>query len=131
MAHKCITGLLKLSMKRDNYNDLNTYLTKQIFLLRNNIQQILETEDVPTAEAYQDVFIDYCMLNMDSIIQEENTEALAVLLKLMSVGTKSYEQLLEDRYDDRVRARYQYEFWRDFLIKLQKLDSQGLKLQKL
>lgn len=86
---------------------------------------------MPTAEAYQDVFIDYCMLNMDSIIQDENTEALAVLLKLMSVGTKSYEQLLEDRYDDRVRARYQYEFWRDFLIKLQKLDSNGLKLQKL
>lgn len=77
------------------------------------------------------MFIDYCMLNMDQIISDENVEALAVLLKLMSVGLKSQGQLLEDRYDDRVRARFQHGFWRDFLIKLQELDSYGQKMQKM
>ena len=42
IAKKCIVGLLKLSMKRQAYERFNAFLTHQIFLLRNNIQQIVQ-----------------------------------------------------------------------------------------
>ena len=68
------------------------------------------------AEVYQDIFIDFCKLNLSQIIEEEDQGVLKDLLRLMGVGMKKQEQLLEDRYDERVRARYQTPFWREFLI---------------
>ena len=40
------------------------------------------------------------------MIEDEDTGVLIDLLTLMGVGMKKQEQLLEDRYDERVRARY-------------------------
>ena len=75
-------------------------------MLRGNIDAIVEEDDVMTAEVYQDIFIDFCKLNINKIIEEEDQDLLSVLLRLMGVGMKMQEQLLEDRYDERVRARY-------------------------
>lgn len=80
------------------------------------------------AEIYQDIFIDFCKLNLTQIIENEETSVLMDLLRLMGAGMKKQEQLLEDRYDERIRARYQTPFWREFLIQLQNLGSEGYKL---
>lgn len=43
------------------------------------------------AEVYQDVFIDFCKINITQIIEDEDQGVLSELLKLMGVGMKKLE----------------------------------------
>lgn len=127
-AKECICGLLRVSMKRERFREFKEVMTQQILLLRADIDGICESDNVPLAEEYQDIFVDFCKLNQNQIIEDESQEILLDLIKLMGVGMKKPEQLLEDRYDDQIRARYQRSFWVDFLIEIQKLGSAEYKL---
>ena len=65
---------------------------------------------------YQEVFVDFCKVNLSQIVEEADSMVLTDLLKIMGVGLKKQEQLLEESYVERVKARYQTSFWREFLM---------------
>ena len=44
--------------------------------MRSYIGEVIEKDDVTAAEAYQELYIEYCWLNMDQIIESEKVEAL-------------------------------------------------------
>lgn len=49
------------------------------------------------------------------MIEQEDKEIPLVLLKLMGFGMKEASQLLENNYHEPIRARYQSDFWCDFI----------------
>ena len=75
-AKECIVGLYRVSKKREAFRGLQQYLTEQIGLLRGNIDAIAQADDVMVAEVYQDVFIDFCKMNVTQIIEEEDSAVL-------------------------------------------------------
>ena len=78
-------------------------------------------------ELYQDIFIEYSRCNLTKLVQDSDTSIPSILVQLMRIGTVAFDDL-NGTSDERIRARYQTSFWKEFLRELSKLGSQAYLL---
>ena len=81
---------------------------------------------------YQEIFIEIGRANIHKIVAQESNEiVLEILLELMNVGCKKDTERFSEIFENRIKARYQTSFWREFLEKLDTLGSETFKYQRL
>lgn len=77
---------------------------------------------------YQDIFIEIGRTNIHKIVAQESNEViLEILLELMNIGCKKDTERYSEIFEERIKARYQTSFWRDFIEKLDTLGSETFK----
>ena len=113
---------MKLSRKCTKQNEtLINFLNGKVLLLADQVPKIIEAQEISMGEQYQYIFTEYGRLNLPGIIEDSSTKIPALLLDLMSIGTVRLDDLTSTD-SERIKARNQLGFWKEFLRMLQKLE---------
>lgn len=115
-ATDCIIQLLKIAKKprfQGQLNELNDFLLTKVQVLSQLVQTVMQNGDLELGQLYQELFIEIGINHLKDIIESDSQDQviLFILLDLMLMGYH------EDatRIQERIKARWQTTFWRDFV----------------
>ena len=80
-----------------------------------HVPEIMESKNVEKGEAYQEIFLEIGKGNIKTIIQDNETQILVILLDLMGMGCMKEDELSDENYSLRIPGRHQTSFWREFI----------------
>ena len=93
------------------------------------MKAIIEKDDTDIGELYQDIFIQVGRTHLKQIIESDPIQTLVpnILLQLMGMGYKEDATIIQER----IKARYQTSFWKEFIHYFNSFGSAEYKLEAL
>jgi hypothetical protein len=131
-AIQSLIQLMKLGKKKPSFQPLADYLLSHIWTLTPLVPKIIESGDKELGEMYQEIFIEVGRHNISKIIDSPQPDltVLLILLDLMGMNTLELNNL--SHYEgDKIKGRFQTQFWKDFLDHFISLGSEAYKVEKV
>mmetsp|Transcript_4399 Transcript_4399/g.7464 ORF Transcript_4399/g.7464 Transcript_4399/m.7464 type:complete len:343 (-) Transcript_4399:2119-3147(-) len=129
-ATDTVIQLLILSRKSEAFKGLAEFLVAQVGVISQVVPKILASKDIEMGEIYQDIFLQIGRQNITSIIANNEMSVPLILLDLMGMGCSELSEI-DCGESERIKGRYQSQFWKEFIKAFKEFGSDVHRFEKL
>lgn len=130
-ATDCIIQLLKVTKKISHTEsaELNNFLLSKVSILSSQVDQVISKGDLQVGELFQELFLEIGRSHMKDVVESDSADhtILSILLRLMMMGYDPDPSIVQER----IKARHQTSFWKEFIEYFGHFGSEAYKLELL